>query len=188
MNSLAPEAAAATEVLVEYSDLPDDLYEPLETMAEAGLALCSGDPGVLTGQVVTSLELLVRLDRPVCDLAGTTVVPDWQPADLPPRIELMRRHARGKRVTGANLSTGSWKVVLVQDPATLGCRPVLRPCDRGRETRDQADATDRIVPGLRPTPKARATRARLIETAASTFVEDGYGGFSRCATSPSVRA
>jgi NAD(P)-dependent dehydrogenase (short-subunit alcohol dehydrogenase family) len=100
VNSLAPEAAAATEVLVEYSDLPEDLYEPLETMAEAGLALCSGDPAVLTGQVVTSLELLVRLDRPVRDLAGTKLVPDWQPADLPPRIELMRRHARGERVTG----------------------------------------------------------------------------------------
>jgi NAD(P)-dependent dehydrogenase (short-subunit alcohol dehydrogenase family) len=97
VNTLAPEAAAATELLVEYSDLPADLYEPLETMAEAGLALCSGDPGVLTGQIVTSLELLVRLDRPVRDLSGATLVHDWQPADLPPRIELMRQHARGAR-------------------------------------------------------------------------------------------
>ena len=47
----------------------------------------------------TSLELLVRLDRPVYDLTGTTLVPGWQPADLPPRIELMRQHARGERVT-----------------------------------------------------------------------------------------
>ena len=34
------------------------------------------------------------------------------------------------------------------------------------------------VPGLRPTPKARATRARLIETAADAFVENGYGATS----------
>jgi AcrR family transcriptional regulator len=34
------------------------------------------------------------------------------------------------------------------------------------------------VPGLRPTPKARATRARLIETAADAFVTDGYGATS----------
>jgi AcrR family transcriptional regulator len=34
------------------------------------------------------------------------------------------------------------------------------------------------VSGLRPTPKARATRARLIETAADAFVENGYGATS----------
>jgi AcrR family transcriptional regulator len=31
---------------------------------------------------------------------------------------------------------------------------------------------------IRPTPKARATRARLIETAADAFVDDGYGATS----------
>ena len=31
---------------------------------------------------------------------------------------------------------------------------------------------------VRPTPKARATRARLIETAADAFVEEGYGATS----------
>ncbi len=31
---------------------------------------------------------------------------------------------------------------------------------------------------LRPTPKARATRARLVETAADAFVDDGYGATS----------
>jgi NAD(P)-dependent dehydrogenase (short-subunit alcohol dehydrogenase family) len=93
-NALAPEAAAATELLVEYSDLPDELYEPLETMAEAALALCTGDPNVLTGRVVTSLDLLVDLARPVRDLSGAELVDGWQPADLPPRIEVMRAHAR----------------------------------------------------------------------------------------------
>ena len=32
--------------------------------------------------------------------------------------------------------------------------------------------------GVRPTSKARATRARLIETAAEAFVDDGYGATS----------
>lgn len=36
-NTLAPEAAAETEVLLAYADLPDYLYEPLDTMAEAAL-------------------------------------------------------------------------------------------------------------------------------------------------------
>jgi AcrR family transcriptional regulator len=34
---------------------------------------------------------------------------------------------------------------------------------------------DAAEPSIRPTPKARATRARLIETAADAFVDDGYG-------------
>jgi len=100
VNALAPEAAAATEVLVEYSDLAGELYEPLETMAEATLALCSGDPAVLTGRITTSLELLVDLDRPVRDLTGAALVPGWQPHDLPPKIEVMRQHARGERSLG----------------------------------------------------------------------------------------
>lgn len=105
-NALAPEAAAATELLREYSDIADELYEPLETMAEAACALCSGDPRVLTGKVVTSLELLVELQRPVFDLTGTAPVSGWQPADLPPRIETMRAHARGEaRTRSSNVSS-----------------------------------------------------------------------------------
>jgi NAD(P)-dependent dehydrogenase (short-subunit alcohol dehydrogenase family) len=100
VNALAPEAAAATEVLVEYADLAAELYEPLETMAEATLVLCSGDPDVLTGRVTTSLELLVDLQRPVRDLAGKALVEGWQPADLPPKIDIMRQHARGTRGGG----------------------------------------------------------------------------------------
>ena len=63
------------------------------------LALCSGDPAVLTGRVVTSLELLVELDRPVLGLDGGALVQGWQPEDLPPKIEIMRAHARGERAT-----------------------------------------------------------------------------------------
>ena len=96
VNTLAPQAAAATEVLVQYSDLADYLYEPLDTMAEAALALATADPASLTGQVTYSLQLLVDLDRPVHDLRGESLLDGWQPADLPPRIERMDAHARGE--------------------------------------------------------------------------------------------
>jgi NAD(P)-dependent dehydrogenase (short-subunit alcohol dehydrogenase family) len=100
VNTIAPEAAAATEVLVEYSDLPDYLYEPLDTMAEGALALCTADPMTLTGQVTTSLQLLVDLQRPVYDLHGEELVADWQPDSLPLRIEKMRQHAAGEISSG----------------------------------------------------------------------------------------
>lgn len=97
VNTLAPQAAAATEVLVAHSNLPPELYEPLETMAEAALALATADPVVLTGQITYSLELLERLGRPTRDLDGREVLDDWAVASLGPRIELMRAHARGER-------------------------------------------------------------------------------------------
>ena len=100
VNTIAPEAAAATEVLVEYSDLPDYLYEPLDTMAEGALALCTADPDTLTGQVTTSLQLLVDLNRPVYDLHGKELVADWQPESLPSRIDKMRQHAAGEITSG----------------------------------------------------------------------------------------
>ncbi len=100
VNTIAPQAAAATEVLLEYASLPDYLYEPLDTMAEGALALCTGDPAVLTGQVTTSLQLLVDLQRPVFDLLGRALLDDWQPDQLPDRIEKMRRHAAGEIASG----------------------------------------------------------------------------------------
>lgn len=39
-------------------------------------------------------------------------------------------------------------------------------------------ARDISTEGIRPTPKARATRAKLIEAAADAFVEEGYGATS----------
>jgi hypothetical protein len=54
-------------------------------MAEATLALCSGDPRVLTGRVTTSLSLLVELGRPVWSLDGRALVDGWQPAQIDPR-------------------------------------------------------------------------------------------------------
>jgi len=115
VNTIAPQAAAATEVLVEFSDLPDYLYEPLETMAEGALALCTADPATLTGQVTTSLQLLADLQRPVYDLRGEHLLEDWQPETLPDRIEKMRRHAAGEITSGP---TGVDRVVNADPPAT----------------------------------------------------------------------
>jgi NAD(P)-dependent dehydrogenase (short-subunit alcohol dehydrogenase family) len=100
VNTIAPQAAAATEVLLEYATLPEYLYEPLDTMAEGALALCTADPESLTGQVTTSLQLLVDLQRPVHDLSGRALLEGWQPPALPARIEKMRQHAAGEITAG----------------------------------------------------------------------------------------
>jgi NAD(P)-dependent dehydrogenase (short-subunit alcohol dehydrogenase family) len=83
VNALSPQAAIATPNLVAGGWIDEEMFEPLETMAEAALALCSG---TLTGRLAFSLQLLVELGRPVRDLAGDALVEGWQPADLPPVI------------------------------------------------------------------------------------------------------
>lgn len=83
LNTLAPEAAVATEGAVALVDLSGHLVEPMATMAEAAWALLTGDPSTLNGQVAYSLSLLRQLDRPVHDLDGQTLVEGWQPADFP---------------------------------------------------------------------------------------------------------
>jgi NAD(P)-dependent dehydrogenase (short-subunit alcohol dehydrogenase family) len=87
VNALTPQAAIATPALVEAGWIKGPMFEPLETMAEAALALCTGDPDVLTGRIAFSLQLLTELDRPVRDLLGDQLVDGWQPADLPAVIE-----------------------------------------------------------------------------------------------------
>ncbi len=83
VNGLTPQAAIATPSLVAAGWIDDVMFEPLETMAEAALALLTGDPDVLTGRIAFSLQLLVELDRPVWDLHGGAHVHGWQPGDLP---------------------------------------------------------------------------------------------------------
>ena len=80
VNALTPQAAISTPNLVAVGGIDDAMFEPLETMAEAALALCSGDPGVLTGRIAFSLQLLLELHRPVLDLQGEQLVAGWQPA------------------------------------------------------------------------------------------------------------
>ena len=94
VNALTPEASIATPVIVASGYLEaltgwEDvswLFEPVDSIAEAALALCSGDPDVLTGRIAFSLQLLLELDRPMYDLRGERLVPGFQPVDLPPRI------------------------------------------------------------------------------------------------------
>jgi NAD(P)-dependent dehydrogenase (short-subunit alcohol dehydrogenase family) len=85
VNTLTPQAAALTKRLASPGSgfsFDDAMFEPLETMAEAALALVTGDPEVLTARIAFSLQLLVELQRAVHDLAGHELVEGWQPADL----------------------------------------------------------------------------------------------------------
>jgi citronellol/citronellal dehydrogenase len=82
VNALTPQAAIATPDLLAAGWVDESYMEPLETMAEAALALVTGDPAVLTGRIAYSLQLLAELDRPVRDLRGDALVAGWQPADL----------------------------------------------------------------------------------------------------------
>jgi NAD(P)-dependent dehydrogenase (short-subunit alcohol dehydrogenase family) len=83
VNALTPQAAIATPSLVAAGWIDETMFEPLDTMAEAALVLCSGDPAVLTGRIAFSLQLLLELRRPVRDLHGDRTVEGWQPDDLP---------------------------------------------------------------------------------------------------------
>jgi citronellol/citronellal dehydrogenase len=79
VNSLRPRAAVETPGQAAMVDLPAHQLEPMATMVEAALALCTGDPAELTGQVTDSLTLLGALSRPVYDLTGRDLVDGWQP-------------------------------------------------------------------------------------------------------------
>lgn len=80
VNSLAPNRGVATAHAAQA--VPGWPSEPEETMAEAALALVTGDPKVLTGRVAYSLPLLKELDRPVYTVDGRELVAGWQPADI----------------------------------------------------------------------------------------------------------
>lgn len=69
VNALAPQAAVATEGATAVMDLPEEWCEPMETMVEASLALCTG-PMTDTGRVAKSLSLLRERSRPVRSLDG----------------------------------------------------------------------------------------------------------------------
>jgi NAD(P)-dependent dehydrogenase (short-subunit alcohol dehydrogenase family) len=74
VNMLAPVAAVLTEAAVALGVIGDDAAtEPLEEMAEAALALCSGSPETLTGRLAYSGPLLAELGRAVKTLDGSAV-------------------------------------------------------------------------------------------------------------------
>jgi len=76
VNALAPVAAVITEGVRASGAAPfiePSMIEPVEAMAEAALALVSGDPEKLTGRVAYSLRLLEEVGRPVRTLDGRSV-------------------------------------------------------------------------------------------------------------------
>jgi NAD(P)-dependent dehydrogenase (short-subunit alcohol dehydrogenase family) len=84
VNTLAPEAGVLTPGADALVDMHSgDILEPMETMAEAALALVTGDPMVLTGRIAYSLTLIKELGRPVFTLDGKELVPGWQPDEIP---------------------------------------------------------------------------------------------------------
>ena len=73
VNSLAPVGAVMTEGALALDVVPQAARaraESLEAMAEAALALCSGDDPDLTGRIAYCTPLLEELGRPVRTLDG----------------------------------------------------------------------------------------------------------------------
>ena len=86
VNALTPQAAIAVPSLVAGGWIDETYFEPLDTMAQAVLALATCDPARLHGRIAYSLQLLHELGEPVLDTHGEHLVDEWQPADLPARI------------------------------------------------------------------------------------------------------
>ena len=88
VNALAPTGPVRTPLSASVTPglRPED-WEPMETMVEAALALCSGDPRELTSRVAYSLPLLVELGRPMRTLDGRELLDTWQPDPADPRLQ-----------------------------------------------------------------------------------------------------
>jgi NAD(P)-dependent dehydrogenase (short-subunit alcohol dehydrogenase family) len=64
VNALSPAALVATPGVRHHGldeGVPDEFIEPVESMAEAALALCTGTPDTLTGRIAYSRALLDEL-------------------------------------------------------------------------------------------------------------------------------
>jgi NAD(P)-dependent dehydrogenase (short-subunit alcohol dehydrogenase family) len=86
VNALTPQAAIAVPSLVAGGWIDETYFEPVDTMAQAVLALATCDPARLHGRIAYSLQLLHELGETVLDTHGEHLVDGWQPADLPARI------------------------------------------------------------------------------------------------------
>lgn len=73
VNSLYPVAAVRTPGTEALGLLPDDpaLVEPLEVTVEAALALCTCEPGSISGRVVSTRDILGELGRKPRTLDGS---------------------------------------------------------------------------------------------------------------------
>jgi NAD(P)-dependent dehydrogenase (short-subunit alcohol dehydrogenase family) len=87
VNVLSPLAAIGTPNLRAAGWIPEEMFEPVETMVESVIALLTGDPMTLTGMDVFSIQMLNDLQRPVYDFSGTKLIEGWQPEDLPRYLE-----------------------------------------------------------------------------------------------------
>jgi citronellol/citronellal dehydrogenase len=65
--------------MAQYRNSPLWSEEPAEAMAEAALALCTGDPHVVTGLVVRSTEYLGKIGRTIRTLDGRSELGEWKP-------------------------------------------------------------------------------------------------------------
>ncbi len=77
VNSLSPVAAVLTPGVEALGVLPEEYRktaEPVETMAEAVLALAASDDPTLTGRILYSKALLEELSRPVRTLDGSALL------------------------------------------------------------------------------------------------------------------
>jgi citronellol/citronellal dehydrogenase len=82
VNALAPTGPVRTPLSQTVTPgLGEGEWEPMETMVEAAIALCSGDPRQLTSRIAYSVPLLVELKRPVQTLDGRHLFEGWQPSD-----------------------------------------------------------------------------------------------------------
>jgi NAD(P)-dependent dehydrogenase (short-subunit alcohol dehydrogenase family) len=70
VNAVAPEMAVATEGALAVMELPPEWLEPIESMAEAALALATCDVADENGLVVKSLSYLRDRGRPIRTLDG----------------------------------------------------------------------------------------------------------------------
>jgi NAD(P)-dependent dehydrogenase (short-subunit alcohol dehydrogenase family) len=80
-NVLAPNASVRVREDWPY---PDEITEPVGTMAEAALALATCSPAECTWKVHDSLSLIVELALPVRTLDGASALSGWQPSEISP--------------------------------------------------------------------------------------------------------
>jgi citronellol/citronellal dehydrogenase len=84
VNALAPTGPVQTPLSSTVVANPPGGWEPMETMVEAALALCTGDPRSLTSRIAYSVPLLAELGRPVRALDGSSRYHGWQPGEANP--------------------------------------------------------------------------------------------------------
>lgn len=84
VNTVAPTGPVRTPLSSTVVSDPPGGWEPMETMVEAIVALCTCDAAVLTSRIAYSVPLLEELARPVRTLDGSADFAGWQPGQVPP--------------------------------------------------------------------------------------------------------